>query len=428
MNKQIDLYELTSVLKKDFKKLLIISFVFALIGFTLSNYLNSDEYSAATSLIVGEERNVETGELNPETFEPIFEKKIIYDDNVSLSNRKIDFYTDLLKSRDVLDKVIHNNNLNISLKDMKESVFLKNKDESSIIELEIRNKNLRNADAIINDLSEEFIDTVFEVTNTKNIKVMNRAENVTVENTQNVVRNTIIATVLGFIIGTFIILLIDFFDNKVFNKKDLNKLGLEVLLEINPDSNSLDEELKLLYTKLQNYKRYEDKKNILLLPLNNEINNISIKLASIISKNDKKVLLLDADLRNPTIHKELNLPNESGILNILEKKSDVDSSIQVHNDKRNINILTSGETKKDITDLLFLNDMKNIIDNLSEKYDYLISDTHQIDGVTDGLIMSIISDGVILVVNRNEDSISHVNSILKQLEQLEVEVLGAILK
>lgn len=424
MNKKIDLHELATVFKKNLKIILGISFVFALIGFSFSNYLNEDEYLSSASLIVGEERNIETGELNPETFEPLFERKVVYDDNVGLSNKNIDFYTNVVKSRGVLEKVIKNNNLEISLDNFKESIFINTKGESSIIELGIKSEKINNTDVITNDLSEVFINTVSKITNVENIKIVNQAEDVKIDDTKNIIRNTIIATVLGFIIGTFFVLLIDFFDNKVSTKKDLNKLGLNLLAEINSDSNNLNEELKMLYTRVKNYK---NQKNILLLPLDNETNNISIKLASIISKNNKKVLLLDANLRNPTIHKSLSLTNKFGLLNILEEKTDIESSIQVDKDNKNINILTSGETKQNITDLLFLENMEDILSNLSEDYEYIISNTSPIGNVADGLIMSMASDGVILIINRNKDSIAHVNSTLKQLEKLKVKILGAIL-
>lgn len=428
MNKQINLQELFKILKENLKIILVTPVVFALIGFGLSSYLNEDVYSSSTSLIVGEERSVETGELNPVTFEPIYIREIVYDSNVAISERSVNFYTKLIKSNEILEQLIDDMKLQTSVEDMKNNISITTSGDSSIIEVEVNSKKLQNTNEIANELSKLFISTLSETIDTEAIKIINLADEVNIKKSENVMRNTIVITVLGFIIGIFIVLLTDFFDDKISTENDLTKLGLTVLADIKSESNNAEDELKIVYTKIQNYYDNENLKNILLLPVSKEASSTSIKLASVISKSSKKVLLLDANFRNPHVHKKLNLSNDSGFLNILEKSNEIESTLESDVDNSNMDILTSGESNQKITDLLYLDNMKNILEKISPNYNYIISNASPINNISDSLIMSILSDGVILVISRKKDSITEVGSVLQQLERLNVKILGAILE
>ena len=141
---------------------------------------------------------------------------------------------------------------------------------------------------------------------------------------------------------------------------------------------------------------------------------INIVLAKTLSDIGLKVLLIDADMRKPQIHKRFGLNNILGLSNIiLENKNDLKNIVQKIPDFPGLDILTSGRIVPDTTRLLRSDRMKDFIKEIDkEHYDYIIFDPPPILGLSDANLISEYCDGTFLIVSiENVDKNLPLNSI-----------------
>ncbi|WP_283698660.1 CpsD/CapB family tyrosine-protein kinase [Clostridium perfringens] len=148
-------------------------------------------------------------------------------------------------------------------------------------------------------------------------------------------------------------------------------------------------------------------------------------LSSVIAQNNKKVIILDCDLRRPTIHKKFGISNSIGLTEYIVGKNDLNSIIQELNE--NLNIITSGRIPPNPSEVLSSKTMENLLKVLSERYDYIILDTPPLTVVTDSQILAGKCDGTILVVRAEATSKESIIKAYKELEKVRANVLGSVL-
>lgn len=151
----------------------------------------------------------------------------------------------------------------------------------------------------------------------------------------------------------------------------------------------------------------------------------SANLAVVFADSGQKVLLIDADLRKPTIHKTFNLVNNKGFSNLVSTQELIDEVVQ-KTIVPNLDVLTSGPKAPNPSELLGSVRMENLLSELRNMYDLIIFDMPPVVAVTDAQIMSSKVDGTLLVVR---EEVSRKESLYKAKELLELvnaNVLGAI--
>ena len=151
----------------------------------------------------------------------------------------------------------------------------------------------------------------------------------------------------------------------------------------------------------------------------------SINLAISISQVGSRVLLVDSDLRNPTIHKRLKMDNSVGMssgLSEFNKFSEIISQC-----KFGFDCITSGPIPPNPAELLTGEKMDELMEYVAEKYDYIIFDTPPINIVSDATILSKHMDGTILVIRNKYTTHPSIVRALKSLEFAESKVLGFLL-
>jgi capsular exopolysaccharide synthesis family protein len=153
---------------------------------------------------------------------------------------------------------------------------------------------------------------------------------------------------------------------------------------------------------------------------------VAINLAIILAQAEKRVILVDADLRAPSIHLYLDIPENRGLSDIfLNRLSPIEGLITWEKDS-NLRILPSGLIPPNSAELLGSRKMDQIIDDLSSNADILI-----IDGppafVVDSLVLSAKADGVLLVVNSGETHRAASKTIVEQLKRLGANLVGVVL-
>lgn len=149
-------------------------------------------------------------------------------------------------------------------------------------------------------------------------------------------------------------------------------------------------------------------------------------LATTFAGLEKKVLILDGDLRNPGVHRAFEVSNIYGLTDVLLENKTFEECVHCTNIK-NLHVLTCGPTPPNPSEMLASKKMMEFIKKLREQYDYVFIDTPPIGVVTDAGIVSTYSDGCIFVVGSKEVEIETVKIANKRLENVGANILGCIL-
>lgn len=153
---------------------------------------------------------------------------------------------------------------------------------------------------------------------------------------------------------------------------------------------------------------------------------ISANLAVSFANEGKKVLLVDTDMRKPTVHKTFRLPNHDGLTTLLTDKSAVLSSIIHRIETNNLFVLTSGIIPPNPAELLSSNRMTQLKKELESLFDLVIFDLPPVIAVTDAQIMASKTDGTIFVINRGGADKEMVLKSKELLDKVQANVLGAV--
>lgn len=152
---------------------------------------------------------------------------------------------------------------------------------------------------------------------------------------------------------------------------------------------------------------------------------IASNLACIFAKDSKKILIIDCDLRSPSIHEIFEVSNEIGFSDVIIDITKLEESII--NYCEYLDILASGKIPKSPSELLGSTNMDILLEKLSESYDLIIIDSPPLLSVTDAQIISTKVDGTVLVIKANKVSKENVLISKSILEKLNSKILGAVL-
>ena len=154
-------------------------------------------------------------------------------------------------------------------------------------------------------------------------------------------------------------------------------------------------------------------------------------LALTIAQSGKRVLLIDADLRRPRVHKTFGLSGETGFSSVLVGEATLEDAIQkTMHDVENIDkldILTAGPKGPNPTELFESSSATKLFTDLRKRYDRIIIDTPPALFVSDTSILSTVCDGIILVAKAGKNTKAHVARAKKQLESVDAKIIGSIL-
>ncbi len=152
--------------------------------------------------------------------------------------------------------------------------------------------------------------------------------------------------------------------------------------------------------------------------------NLAISMAHDLNK--KNILLVDADLRRARITKYLGISAESGLADLLSNGTNIDDTL-LNVGIDNLTILPAGKIPRNPAELLGSAKMRNLIDAMRKKYDYVIFDTAPIIPVTDAGILGPQTDGVIMVIQANRTQRGVIKHAEMLLHQAQAKLLGYIL-
>lgn len=148
-------------------------------------------------------------------------------------------------------------------------------------------------------------------------------------------------------------------------------------------------------------------------------------LAISFSQAQKKTIMIDCDLRKPSLHKKFRISNMVGLSDLLKGKESLREAVHKYNDY--LDILTSGKVPPNPSEMLGSRSMENLIERLKNEYDIIIIDSAPLQAVTDAQILSRKADGTILVVRAEKTKRDSVMQAKELLQKVDANILGVVL-
>lgn len=154
---------------------------------------------------------------------------------------------------------------------------------------------------------------------------------------------------------------------------------------------------------------------------------LASNLAVVMAQAGLRVILVDADLRRPSIHKVFNRPNRNGLTDLMLQTANGWSGVMQETAVRNLHIISSGPIPPNPSELLGSQKMNQLLDYLSQTSDAIIIDTPPILAVTDALVLARHADAVLLVVDAGTTRMGAALQAKAHLEKVGAKVLGVVM-
>ena len=154
--------------------------------------------------------------------------------------------------------------------------------------------------------------------------------------------------------------------------------------------------------------------------------SVSINLAISFAQINKKVIIVDCDLRLPTIASKLGIEAKPGLSNFLSGNQDSEQPLIRRSSEYGIDIMTAGDIPPDPTALITSRQMDAFIELLKKYYDYIILDFPPATIVSDADSVSRIVDGYLIVIRHNSSEFSKINETLRQMDFADAKILGFV--
>ncbi len=281
-----------------------------------------------------------------------------------------------------------------------------------------------------------------------NIRIIDRAEIPKYPVRPKKKLNIILAAILGLFGGVGLAFFIDYLDNTVKTKEDIEKyIGLPFLGHIPVIKIKKKEEpiTKHIFTHKEQKSFVSEafrtlRANVLFSAVTKQLKTIlitssgpsegkttvSTNLAITLSQGGEKVLLVDADMRKPVLHRVFKINSDMGISSYLAGDYSL-KDIVIKTNVDNLSVVVCGKIPPNPNELLGLERMGEFIEEAKKRFDRIIFDTPPVGGISDGLILSKKVDGVLMVVEYAKLSRDAILLGKEKLQEIGSEIGGVIL-
>lgn len=151
---------------------------------------------------------------------------------------------------------------------------------------------------------------------------------------------------------------------------------------------------------------------------------IASNLALSLSQDNKKVILVDCDLRRPSIYSIFRISNQVGLMDYLIGESTIENVVSRYSNK--LDILTTGPLPNKPTEVLSSRKFDELLSNLKVKYDYIILDTTPLGAVADAQVLVAKADGVVLVVRHEKTRREKLSASKKNIDIVGGKLIGVV--
>ncbi len=385
---------------------------------------------------------------NLKIYKPDYPKMVRLNENINQIKMRIDIETEKVVTSIESDYKAALNRENYLI-----SEFEKQKQEaldlnSRSVQYQILKREADTNKELYNGLLQRLKETGISASLTSsNIQILDRAEVPRSPYKPKKRLNILLSLIVGLFGGVGLAFFAEYLDNTIKTPEDIEKrtympsLGLVPYLSIKESTVPI-EYISHLDSKSQFSESYSSIRTFLLFSTAGKPPKVmlvtspgreegktttAINTAVSLTKSDSKVVLIDADMRKPRMHKVFKVNNTSGLSSFLSGNEEFTEGLIQHTDIPHLDVLTSGPTAPNPAELLSSYRLRDLIDSLYPLYNFVVIDTPPLLGLADAAIASTQTDGVIMVVKSGKTSREATQHAKRILESLNSKVLGVVL-
>lgn len=274
-----------------------------------------------------------------------------------------------------------------------------------------------------------------------NLSIVDRADVPQGPSSPSLVKNLLIAILLGLVAAAALVFLRDMLDDAIRVPEDVTqKINLPLLGVIpksdgdTPDDEMADPKSPIAeaYNSLRGQLMYataDGLPNIILVTSSQPSEGkttTSNAIALGLARMGKRVVLIDADLRRPSEHKRHKLPNKLGTSSLLTGAANLDDQV-IFEVAPNLYVIPSGPIPPSPTELLAGPRIAKLLEDLSQRFDNIILDSPPVLGLADAPVLSPLADGVVFVIEADRGRGGMLKTALRRLQAMNPVILGAVL-
>lgn len=373
----------------------------------------------------------------------------IYSGN-RLSQERVLSYTQLIMGETLAQRTVERLNLDIDGADLRENVTAKSQPDTVLIDVSVLDESPVRARDIANALSDEFVVMVRELetpdrnaTPDARVVVEQRAGVPTKPVVPRPKRNIAFGVVMGALLGMAVALVRDRLDSTVKDRDSLERLSGTSVVGVVPfdktrrdhpgitfdmDNSAAAESFRKLRTNLK-FLSVDDPPCLIVITSsvpNEGKSTTSINIALALAEADLEVLLVDGDMRRPSLDRYLKVVGSVGFSSVLSGGTSLEDAIQETKFSR-LKVLAAGTTPPNPSELLGSLAAKKVLNELRSQFDYVIIDSPPLLAVTDGAILAAEADGAIILVRAGKTNREQLKHSLAVLRDVGATVLGSVL-
>ena len=460
---EINLLQILKVLLRKWWLVLICAVEGALVFFLVTYFFITPQYTASAKLYVNNSTSIEDISVK------------LTSSDLSASRSLLDTYAVILKTRRTLEEVIEAADLPYSYEKLVGMISATDVDGTEIMKISVTSSDPEEARLIANTIVEVLPKQISKIMHGSTVEVVDLAVTPKGASSPSYKKNILLGFMIGFMISAALVLLLDMviydkieesswlserFQERIpvlvtipdaFAKKKKGRYGgyyyrekeqkasspEEVLAEAEKDmfpglGRGMDFVVSEAYNRLRTNVEFA-------CPRKDGVGRVigvtsscpqegksfnAINLAYALAKDGYQVLLLDSDMRRPSISEKLKLEQSPGLSNILSGKAEYCTHKSVLD--KNLSVITAGDIPPNPSELIGSERMEKVIALLSKSYDFVIVDLPPVGSVTDPTAISGFLDGMILVVRHKMSRRRDVTGAVRELEFSKTHVLGFV--
>lgn len=438
------LYKTAFAVKWYIVLIMIVLIVFGLIYSFL--YKIPEFKSTATIVLTQASTDINTGVTNS-----------ITTTDITMNKNLVETYSDIIESKTILTQVINNLGLEYTVAELMEDISVRSKD-TAILYIDVVNPNAEYCEKVANEVANVFADKVKELYKISNVNILDLASKE--ENPYNVnhIKDLVIFGMIGVFLSGALVLVVYMLDTTVKQEEDIeDHVGLPVIGIVPLNSEEMEKKVSKGNRTKKETKLLEDiriptgeafrtlRTNLTFAQKNRNISTIlvtssysgegksyiSSNLAIALAKSNKKVLVIDADMRKGRQNSIFRVANSNGLSNALIEVNNMNvenlSSYIKTTSIPNIHIITSGDRPTNPSELVSSSKMAKLLSIVNEIYDFVVIDGTPSILVADSVAISKFVDSILIVTAYKSTKIDNVQKMKKMFENVGSQITGVII-
>lgn len=426
----ITLDDLVRILKKNIILVAIITIVVFIIGTVYTLAIVKPTYKSTTSVIVA-----------------IDNESSSTDQNVDYTNslKIIETVAAFTEEDIVLEPVAENNNLKVD--SLKKMVSTSTSTTKYMFYISVTNTNSVTAGKLTNEIYKSLSNEIENNEAIKNFRITVSQASVAkdgVYNSPNKTLYLIVSLVIGFVLAFVVVCVKELLSNKYKDKKEIENsinekiigvFGNDKSKEKNQDSSTtlIKNEIAVVepYNKLATnikYLKLENPYKVLLVTstvMDELKSTICCNFAYSLALNNKKVCVVDLDVRKPVVHKVFKVSKENGLVEYIQDAITKEELIK--HTESGVDVITVGSNVINPLAVIEANKLKELVNELRNEYDYVLLDTAPVMAASDSLIAAKLADGVVYNIAINQAKKKDVQDSIASIKRLGNEIIGIVI-